>query len=108
MMKLPKFIKLPEYNRFNYKPVYYDERKEALEQKIKEYKNQKDAAEKGEYKPDFKGKFKSSYRKDITKKQKKAANLRLFVLIIFFGAIAYLILQKADVISYMFNVLFSG
>ena len=108
MMKLPKFIKLPEYNRFSYKPVYYDERKEALELKIKNHKEQKESGENENYKPDFKGKFRSSYRKDITKKQKKAANLRLFVLIVFFGTITYIILQKADVLSYMFNVLFSG
>lgn len=107
-MKLPRFIRLPGYNRFNYKPLYYDERKEALEQKIKKYKDQKEAVEKGEYKPDFTGKFKSSYRRNTTKKQKKAANLRLAVIIIFFGIISYIILQKADVINYMFNILFSG
>ena len=107
-MKLPRFIRLPEYNKFEYKPLYYDKRKEALEQKIKKYKEQKEAVEKGDYKPDFKGKFKKSYRRDITKKQKKAANIRLFVLIIFFGTITYIILQKSEIIKYMFEVLFSG
>ena len=107
-MKLPRFIRLPEYNKFEYKPVYYDERKEALELKIKKYKEQKEAVEKGDYKPEFKGKFKSSYRRDITKKQKKAANLRFFILLIFFGTITYIILQKTEIISYMFNILLSG
>jgi len=107
-MKLPRFIRLPEYNKFEYKPIYYNERKEALEQKIKKYKDQKEAVEKGDYKPEFKGKFKSSYRREITKKQKKAANLRFLILLVFFGSVAYLILQKTEVISYMFDVLLSG
>ncbi len=107
-MKLPRFINLPEYNKFEYKPVYYDKRKEALEQKIKKYKDQKEAVEKGDYKPEFKGKFKSSYRRDITKKQKKAANIRFLILLIFFGTVTYIILQKTEIISYMFNILFSG
>ncbi len=107
-MRLPRFIRLPEYNKFNYKPLYYDERKEALELKIKIAKEQKEAVEKEDYKPDFTGKFKKSYKTDITKKQKKAANLRLLVLIIFFGTITYIIIQKSEIISYMFEVLFSG
>ena len=56
-MKLPRFIKIPEHNRFQYTPVYYDPRKEALEQKINQYKADKKASENEEYKPDFKGKF---------------------------------------------------
>lgn len=107
-MKLPRFIRLPEYNRFEYKPIYFDERKQNLENKVKKFKEQKDAEEKGTYKPEIKGKFKSNYSRNITKKQKKAANLRLTVIIAFFGIIAYIILQRAEVLSYMFDVLFSG
>jgi len=107
-MKLPRFIRLPEYNRFEYKPIYFDERKQNLENKVKKYKDQKESIEKGTYKPEIKGKFKSSYTRNITKKQKKASNLRLAVIIIFFGVIAYIFLQKADIISYMFDVLLSG
>ena len=34
-------------------------------------------------------------------------NIPALVLIIFFGAIAYFIIQKGDIIGYMFNILFS-
>jgi len=106
-MKLPRFIKLPEYNRFNYTPVYHDPRKEALEEKINKYKTEKNSEEKGEYKPEFKGKFISSNRRSMTRKHNKSANLRLLVILLFFGALAFYIIQRADLISYMFNILFS-
>lgn len=105
-MKIRQLIKLPEYRKFNYKPVYYDKRKEALEEKINRAKNKKDAIEKGEYKPDFKGKFRNNYSRKITKKQKKAANIRFFLLIIFFSALAYIIIQKSDTLGKMFDILF--
>ena len=107
-MKLPRFIKLPEHRKFNYNPVYFDPRKEALEEKIKKIKEEKEGSEDGDYKPDFKGKFKSSNRVNVTRKHNKSANLRLLVIILFLGAIVFYIMQKADLISYMFNVLFSG
>ena len=107
-MKLPRFIRLPEYSRFEYKPIYFDERKQNLEAKVKKFKEQKEAEKKGTYKPEIKGKFRSNYSRNITKKQKKAANIRLAVIILFFGIIAYVILQRADVLSYMCDVLFSG
>ena len=107
-MKLPRFIKLPEHNKFNYTPVYYDPKKEALEAKINKYKAEKEAEEKGEYKPDFKGKFVSPTRRSMTRKHNRSSNLRLLVIILFLGVLAFYVMQKADLISEMFNVLFSG
>ncbi len=106
-MKIRQLIKLPEYKKYSYKPLYYDKRKEALNEKINRAKNKKEAIEKGEYKPDFKGKFRSNYRREITRKQKKAATIRFFLLIIFFSVLAYIIIQKSDVLGRMFDVLFS-
>jgi len=106
-MKIRQIIKLPKYKKFSYKPIYYDKRKEALEEKIQKAKNRKTAIEKGEYKPDFKGKFRNNYSREITKKQKKAANIRFLILIVFFSVLAYIIIQKSDVLGKMFDVLFS-
>ncbi|NPA67656.1 MAG: hypothetical protein GXO50_03505 [Chlorobi bacterium] len=100
-------IKLPEYRKYKYKPLYYDKRKENLEEKIKKEKDKKEAIKRGEYKPDFKGKFRRSYSKDITKKQKKAANIRLAVILVFLSATAYIIIRKSDIIEKMFSVLIS-
>lgn len=108
-MKLPRFIKIPQYSRFEYKPLYYDERKERLEAKIKEYQKEKEPkeGEKRDFKPDFKGNFTNKFSRDITARQKKAANLRVTIVVIFLVVITYLILDKADVLSYMFEVLLS-
>ncbi len=106
-MKLRPLIKLPEYKKFRYKPVYYDKRKEALDEKIKKAKEKKEAVEKGEYKPDFKGKFKNNYSREITKKQKQAANIRFLLLIIFFSVMAYIIIEKSDILYKIYNIFFS-
>jgi|GEM_PF-147760 hypothetical protein len=106
-LKLPHFIKIPEHNRFDYKPIYYDKRKEELETKINRFKEIKELSDKHEFKPEIKGKFRT-HTKLITKKQKQAANLRLAVIIIFTAIIMYLIIQKADIINKMLNVLISG
>jgi len=105
-MNIRQIIKLPKYKKFSYNPLYYDKRKEALEEKIQKAKNRKESIKNGEYKPDFKGKFKNNYARKITKKQKKSANIRFFLLIIFFSTLAYIIIQKSDVLGKMFDVLF--
>lgn len=107
-LRLPRFIKLPQHTRFEYKPLYYDKRKEDLENKVKKYKEKKVLLEKGEYTPEIKGKFSGSFNKGISKKQKKDANIRLLVIIAFLAIIAYFVIQKADIINYMFDVLLSG
>ncbi len=106
-MNIRQIIRLPKYKKYEYKPLYYDKRKEALDDKIQTYKNRKEAIERGDYKPDFKGKFRSNYSKEITKKQKKAANIRFFLLIIFFSVLAYIIIQQSDILSKMFDVFLS-
>ncbi|MCF6366354.1 MAG: hypothetical protein L3J35_09140 [Bacteroidales bacterium] len=107
-LRLPKFIKLPNHSRFEYKPLYYDKRKEELEKKVNKYKEQKELLQKGEYKPEIKGKFNRSYNHGDTKKQKKAANIRLAIIVFFTAAIVYIILQKAEILNKMLNVLISG
>ncbi len=107
-LRLPRFIKLPEHSRFEYRPLYYNKRKEDLEKKVNKFKEQKELLEKEEYKPEIKGKFVSSFNRGETKKQKKAANLRLTIIIIFTAIIAYIIIQKADIINKMFDILMSG
>ena len=107
-LRLPQFIKLPDHTRFEYRPLYYDKRKEDLDEKVNKFKKQKELLEKGNYKPEIKGKFVSSFNRGATKKQKKAANIRLTIIIVFTAAIAYFVIQKADLINKMFDILMSG
>jgi len=34
-MGIPRFFKIPQHKQFNYEPLYYDERKEKLQERIK-------------------------------------------------------------------------
>lgn len=104
-MGFPRIFKTPEYNRFEYRPIYYDEKKEALEEKKKYYAQLKASKEKGEYIPNLKGKFKSNMKRSSFAQESKISNLRIFVIIMVFGVLTYYLLQKWDLISYMFNIL---
>ncbi len=107
-LRLPQFIKLPNHSRFEYRPLYYDKRKEELEEKVNKLKKQKELLEKGDYQPEIKRKFVSSFNRTDIKKQKKAANIRLAIIVVFVTVIMFIIIQKADLINKMFDVLFSG
>lgn len=39
-MGIPRFIKLPSYNRFNYSPRYWDPEKEEREERIRQIKHE--------------------------------------------------------------------
>lgn len=106
-VRLRGFFKVPQHDRFEYKPVFYNKRKEELQEKINIYKEKKELTRTGDYKPDFKGKFSNSFEK-TRKKQNKYANLRLLGIIVFLGIITYIILQKLELVSYMFEILLSG
>jgi hypothetical protein len=105
--RLRGFFKIPQHDRFEYKPVFYNKRKEELREKINTYKEKKKLVDNGDYKPNFKGKFSNSFEK-TRKKQNKTANIRLIGIIIFLGIITYIILQKLELLSYMFEILLSG
>jgi hypothetical protein len=35
-MGIPRFFKIPQHKQFHYEPIYYDERKEKLEERIRQ------------------------------------------------------------------------
>jgi len=87
-MALPKFIKLPGHYVFDYKPIYYDQRKEELAKKEKEAKKELGIEENQEYKPDIKGKFKSKIA--YSRRTQRTSNITLILLASFLGLAAYL------------------
>jgi len=104
-MGFPRIFKTPENNKFDYKPVYYNERKEALDKKKKHYAQIKEKEESGEHITNIKGQFQSAGIKKTYSSQEKTSNLRIAVIIFVFGFLVYVALQKWDLISYMFNIL---
>ncbi len=101
-MALPRFIKLPGHYIFDYKPMYYDAKKEEREKKEKQFKQELGLETKEEYKSDIKGQFKS--RMSYSRRTKKTSNITLLFLIAFLGFVAYLFFytDSLSIITEMF------
>ena len=82
MSQLPSFFRIREPKRFAYKPRYYDEQKEDLEQRIKQIEKEM-GVENGEaYVPRIrKGQMGNLYRRR-RKKLQRQSNIRLLVIFI--------------------------
>jgi len=52
-MALFSFFKNTQHQRFNYKPRFYDERKEALHERLRQYKDEQAGNFEEEYNPDL-------------------------------------------------------
>ena len=102
------FFKTIKHNRFEYKPVYFDKRKEELEKKIQKHKEKKELIENNNYEPKIKGRFTGSFVRSDAKKQNKNANLRIVAIITFISIITYFILKNGELINYMLEILLSG
>ncbi len=86
-----RIFKLPEYQKFNYRPLYYDAKKEALAQKRAQATQENE--ENFEYRPQIKG----SMRNLIERKRahtERASKIRLILIISTLIAAAYFILGK--------------
>lgn len=85
-------FKTTRHKVFNYQPLYYDERKEALDEKIEKARRK----EKGEYVPgaSIKGAFNKRIRYDV-KRSKSNDSIRRFItlaaLVIFMIALVYIV-----------------
>jgi hypothetical protein len=100
-MRLPSIFRLPKYHVFDYKPRFWDPRKENLEIKIEQAKKELAAPEKNsetsQYKPSIKGRIRPhiGHRFQATKKKAdKAANTRFFIILIILLAFMYFLFLK--------------
>jgi hypothetical protein len=87
-MGIPRFFKIPQHRQFHYEPIYYDERKERLEERIREIE-----AEYGIKHGDQplrtirKGSFSNYYGRK--KKAERYSTVRLIIIILFLAFISY-------------------
>ena len=89
-MALPGFFKQHQHRKFEYEPVYYDERSERMKERLENAEKSKSPKESGDYIPNIKGKIKNHYNLSSTVgKQRKASNLRLIIIIVILSAAAY-------------------
>ncbi|HZJ73319.1 MAG TPA: hypothetical protein VFC87_00820 [Perlabentimonas sp.] len=81
-MGMISFIKTPKPRRFGYSPVFYDERKEALEERERQIRQEMGLTKEGEERVSLiKGQFRKQYdSKRRVKSNRKKRNLRLLVI----------------------------
>lgn len=96
---LGRFFKLPKIKQFEYKPRYYDERKEALDKRIAQIKAEMGITDdrpegnkyfRGDYKTHIRGQMRSYFKQ--TRRQKRTSNFRLLVILLILLALAWYII----------------
>ncbi|UCG26932.1 MAG: hypothetical protein JSV24_08105 [Bacteroidales bacterium] len=88
-MGIPRFFSTPKPKQFNYIPRYYDEQKEALEERIREIEMEM-GVNKGEaYRPRIRRGQMSNYFRRKQKRVQKQSNIRLVIIILFLLLISY-------------------
>lgn len=93
--RLPTFIKLPRYKRFNYKPVFYDAEKEELEQRIARIEKEVEAEKRGELNSDIlRQRFRSDWERGSRQGIIQKSNIRVALIAVFLFAVIYLYLNS--------------
>ena len=89
-----KLFHTPKNKRFNYSPLYYDEKKEALEKRVRQIKRElgvEDLSESDKpYIPNIKGQMRGVFKRKH--EEKKKSNLRLAIILIALLGIIYFLL----------------
>jgi hypothetical protein len=98
-MALFKFFKLPQHKTFNYQPRYFDERKEAMEQRRAALQNNSDA----ERAPIMRGSIRSHYV-NTTNRQRKNSRLRLVLILGVLALAVYLFTRDPETLMRIFKV----
>ena len=87
-MGIPRFFKIPKHRQFNYQPIYYDEQKEQLEERIKNIEQEYGIKNGEEYtRLMTKGSFSNYY--DRKRKVQRYSTTRLIIIILFLLFVAY-------------------
>ncbi len=87
-MGIPSFFKTPRHKQFNYEPLYYDERKEKLQERIKQIEQEYGVKKGEEYVRSLtKGSFSHYYERK--RKTQKYSTTRLIIIMIFLLFVAY-------------------
>lgn len=97
MMKFRFLNRTIENKRFEYKPMYYDERKEDLKRIVDRYADDKPELSKEERIARLKGDLRNSYdRADYRQNQMKSSNIRVLLLIGGLLVLGYFVFNGVD------------
>ena len=80
------FFKIPRNKKFNYRPVYYDQKKEEREKRLKS------ALEEGSenYEQALRDRIQMRWKRTAGKRDRKASNQRLIIILVVIGLLFYL------------------
>ena len=87
-MGIPRFFRTPEHKQFHYEPIYYDERKERLEERVRQIEHEHGIKNGGEHARTI-GKGSFSHHYDRRKKTQRYSSTRLILIIIFLLFVSY-------------------
>jgi hypothetical protein len=92
-MAFPRFFKIPKHQQYDYKPRYWDPRKEELEERLKRIQQIEEGNIEG-VKNRISGGFKRRYQAENSsrKSQVMRSNLYLLGVIVVLGYVTYLLL----------------
>ena len=98
-MGLFSFNKRIKHRRFDYTPRYYDPEKEALKERIEQYKG--DQSELNKTKSRIKSGLRQKYRADqeYKKSLQRKSNVRLLLIIIILLFLSYMLLQSDKILT---------
>lgn len=81
------FFKTPKNKQYNYKPVYYDQKKEEREKRLKAVSDDDPEA----YSESLRDRLNTRWKRNAGAKSRKASNQRLFVILLIMFLLLYLV-----------------
>lgn len=92
--RIPSFVKLPRYKRFDYKPQFYDAEKEELEQRVAQIKKEVEAEKNGTVHPEaLRGKLKADWHRESRSSITGKSNMRVFIIALLLFIVVYFYLK---------------
>ena len=95
-MAIFKFFHTPKPRQYTYKPQYYDQQKEELQERLRKIKDSEDLNDPEAAKIRISRSFRQKFRQDkkLRKKQARKSNIRLVMTIVILFLLSYLLLIK--------------
>jgi cytochrome c-type biogenesis protein CcmH/NrfG len=81
------FFKTPKNKKYNYKPVYYDQKKEEREKRMKAVSDDDPEA----YSESLRDRLNTRWKRNAGAKSRKESNQRLFVILLVMFLLLYLV-----------------
>lgn len=81
------FFKTPKNKQFNYRPLYYDQKKEEREKRLKSALEETDR----DYEQALRERMRMRWKRNTGAKEKKASNQRLIIILLVIFLLFYLV-----------------